>query len=248
LDGSLVNKAQDTLVAAPCGLLLYIVPSSVTAIGDNAFDRCRVTDVTIPSSVVTIAYQAFLGCEQLKSVTIPSSVTSIGINAFAYTGLTSVKVPASVTSIGDAAFVGCSALTEIAVDPTNSDYSSVSGVLFDKAQTTLVEAPGAIASYVIPASVTTIGKAAFAECAVLTSISIPSTVTSIGAFAFNCAGLTSVTMQAASPPTLAQGVSGQGVFDCNQPQTYPIHVPSGAVPAYDLAPVWSGYASRFVTP
>ena len=48
---------------------------------------------------------------------------------------------------------------------------------------------------VIPNSVTSIGKYAFANCSGLTSVTIPDSVTSIGEWAFNhCSGLTSVTI------------------------------------------------------
>ena len=50
-------------------------------------------------------------------------------------------IPARVTSIGVMAFAGCTNLPAITVDPKNSDYSSLAGVLFDKRQSTLVEYP-----------------------------------------------------------------------------------------------------------
>lgn len=246
LDGALLDKAQQTLVAVPCGPTSYTIPSGVTSIGGSAFSGCEnLTSVTIPSDVVTIGTGAFSFCRSLKSVTIPSSVTSIGRLAFNFSGLTSVSIPASVTSIGQSPFNACSDLTAISVDAANPSYSSSSGVLFDKAQTTVIEAPGAITSYTIPASVTTIGGEAFIDCLVLTNITIPATVTSIANRAFYCTGLTSVTMQADTPPSL-----GAAAFDnCGSLPAYPIHVPSSAaVTEYEAAPVWSDYSSRIVTP
>jgi hypothetical protein len=245
VQGSLLDKAQQTLVAAPCGLLSYAVPPGVTSIGDAAIAGCIASEVTIPSSVVSIGAQGFSDCTRLKNITIPPSVTSIGASAFHNSGLTSVTIPASVTSLGDFLFDGCHALTAISVDPANPNYSSSAGVLLDKAQTEVREAPGAIASFTIPATVTQIRSSAFIGCSALTTISIPSTVAWIGGSAFACAGLTSVTMLAEAPPEL-----GPGAFDCNTPAAnYPIHVPSAAaVTSYDATPVWSGYATRIVTP
>jgi hypothetical protein len=82
------------------------------------------------------------------------------------------------------------------VDPANSFYSSVDGVLFDKNQTTLIEFPGGRGgSYTIPASVTSIGGGAFSYCSSLTSITMGNGVTSIGGWAFEfCGSLTSVTI------------------------------------------------------
>ncbi|NDB69697.1 MAG: hypothetical protein EB015_17175, partial [Methylocystaceae bacterium] len=68
-------------------------------------------------------------------------VTGIGSKAFAKgqgLGLTSVTIPSTVTSIPSSTFASCSELTGISVDPQNASYSSLGGVLFNKAQTTLV--------------------------------------------------------------------------------------------------------------
>ena len=134
------------------------------------------------------------------SYTISNGVTCIGENAFTYTSLTNVTIPTSVTNIGNGAFDGafnsCYSLTAITVDPLNSFYSSLAGVLFDKTQTTLLQFPAGIAgSYTIPSSVTNIAACAFYICAGLTNVTIPNGVTSIGDNAFEvCSGLTSVTI------------------------------------------------------
>ena len=60
-----------------------IIPSSVTSIGDYAFESCYgLTSITIPDSIVSIGEEAFFNCTGLTSVTIPDSVTSIGFDAF----------------------------------------------------------------------------------------------------------------------------------------------------------------------
>ena len=61
----------------------YVIPDSVTRIGDSAFEDCKsLTDIVIPNSVTSIGDGAFDGCESLKSLVIPDGVTSIGERAF----------------------------------------------------------------------------------------------------------------------------------------------------------------------
>ena len=88
--------------------------SPVTSIGEWAFNRSRLTSITIPDSVTSIEDYAFSACTRLTSITIPDSVTTIGRNAFyRCSALTSITIPDSVTSIGDSAFLECSSLSSI---------------------------------------------------------------------------------------------------------------------------------------
>ena len=178
-------------------LTSVMVPNSVTSIGPSAFSACtNLTSVTIPNSVISIGQQAFSACTSLTNVTIPNSVTSIGHGAFSgCTSLRSVALGNSVTSVGISPFLGCTRLTNFSVDAANPAYSSLNGVLFNKAQTTLIIFPPGRGSYVIPDSVIHIGDRAFENCMNLTSATIGNSVISIGSGAFkNCTSLTSVTI------------------------------------------------------
>ena len=111
------------------------------------------------------------------AVVIPATingrpVTRIGDYAFSQkSAITSVTIPTSVTRIGGGAFVYCTGLTSIEVDPLNSSYVGLEGVLFNKSLTSLVQYPGGKAgSYTIPDSVTSIGGFAFAHCTGLTGV------------------------------------------------------------------------------
>jgi len=141
-----------------------IIEEGVTSIGSNAFWGVRnMTDLTIANTVTTIGYQSFFSCLALAELTIPTSVTHISSGAFSNChALTEVTVPNSVKTLGINIFEYCSKLTAIKVDVANSAYSSVNGVLFDKAQTALVAYPaGKQGVYSIPNTVTSIDYASF---------------------------------------------------------------------------------------
>jgi hypothetical protein len=140
-----------------------IVGLPVTSISDWAFLGCnQVNSVTLPASIKEIGEGAFRACTELTTMVIPENVTSVGPSAFAYcTSLTSIVIPDGVTSIGSWAFPGCTSLTSI----------------------------------VIPNSVMRIGTSAFYGCTSLTSVVIGNGVTSIGRSAFKgCTGLTTLTI------------------------------------------------------
>ena len=117
-DGWIFGPEKNSILFAPLTFEgEYVIPGSVTEIGDYAFWNCRgLTSVTIPNSVTSIGKYAFDGCSSLTSVTIPNLVEKIGEYTFdGCSGLTSVIIPNSVKTIGGSAFYGCSALTSVII-------------------------------------------------------------------------------------------------------------------------------------
>ena len=177
-EGVLFNKDKTKLIQFPGGFDSneYLIPDSVTIIGECAFT----------------------GCWGLNSIELPDSLTSIGAWAFVHCrGLASIKIPGNVTNIGSEAFAYCESLNSIEVSKENKKFSSFEGVLFNKDKTKLIQFPGGFVSndYSIPDSVTIIGESAFSYCRGLTSLTIPDSVTIIGESAFSyCRGLTSLTI------------------------------------------------------
>ena len=71
LDGNLYNKNRTKLIQYARGKkdTSFLVPNSVTSIGDYAFYACdSLTSVSIPNSVSSIGDEAFYDCSKLKDV------------------------------------------------------------------------------------------------------------------------------------------------------------------------------------
>ena len=188
-----------------------VIPTGVTAIGDNVFaGYTTITSITLPAGVTTIGNKAFSGCCKMTNINIPAGVTTIGDYAFrSCSSLTSITLPAGVTAIGDNAFLGCSSLTSITLPAGvtaigNSAFhycSSLTSITLPSGVTAIgnsaFEACSSLTSITLPAGVTAIGDRAFLSCSSLTSITLPSGVTTIGNNAFDgCSSLTSITLPA----------------------------------------------------
>ena len=83
-DDVLFNKDKSKIISfRNQNIESYVIPNSVTSIGDGAFSYCSsLHSVFIPDSVTSIGDCAFWDCSSLSKIVIPSSVTSIGDGAF----------------------------------------------------------------------------------------------------------------------------------------------------------------------
>ena len=164
--------------------------------------------VIVEEGVTTIAAHAFSN-HNIESLTLPSTLERIGKYAFAWQNLTSINIPANVNYIDRYAFWNCP-LTEINVSAANQTYSSIDGVLFDKAQKQLFMYPKGKTDdrYTIPNTVEWIDHAAFYGNKNIISVSMGNNVQGIGINAFSgCDKLITI--------TISDNLSfiGEGCFD-----------------------------------
>lgn len=227
------------------------IPASVTFVGNSAFGDTGwaksqadgplyldgwlvgyqggkpAGELAIEKGTKAVCPSAFLDCSGLTSLVIPGSVTTIGTAAFkGCTGLTSAIIGNKVDSIAKDTFYGCSGLTSLTIGN----------------------------------SVTTIGENAFYGCSNLTSVTIPNSVTSIGVRAFSvCQKLDSIILGkgvASISPYAFGGIKNLKEVYCYAEQVpstdvnvfyntfrafATLHVPAGAIEAYQETEPWSRF-------
>ena len=202
-DDVLFNKDKSRIISfRNRNVESYVIPSSVTSIGDRAFNDCSsLSEIVIPASVTSIGDSAFCSCRSLCKIVIPASVTNIGDHAFSgCSSLSEIVIPSSVTSIGDCAFHDCSSLSEIVIP---SSVTSIGDSAFWGCSS--------LSEIVIPSSVTSIGDSAFSDCHSLSKIVIPSSVTSIGKGAFwGCDSLSEIVI-----PSSVTSIGDDAFWDCD---------------------------------
>ena len=202
LNGVLYNRNLTEILYYPKGRNAnnYTLPSTVTAIGDRAFEGNKVlTGFNIPAAVTKIGNYAFANCPNLDAITFEqgTQTLTIGDNAFANcTALSSFAFPERTKSIGNYALYGSTGVKSLTLP---SGLETIGSYAFYKTAITDITLPEGITgigshafSYtpieelLIPASVVTIGSYAFDYCTELTGVRFAanSKLETIGSYAF----------------------------------------------------------------
>lgn len=157
--------------------------ASLKKIEGSAFDKSKLSSVTLSSSVSSVGMEAFSSCENLKTITLLNKDITGLYNAFIGCDLVeSITMPSHINlheifgRSGGIAYLPESLKT---VNIINSKDNTIPNGAFRYSY---------IENITLPEGITTIGAHAFADSA-LKNVNIPTTVTSIGSFAFSNANL-----------------------------------------------------------
>lgn len=210
---AIIETATNKLIY---GCKTTIIPESVTAIGDNAFEQNNFSSIVIPDGIKSIGHEAFIDNINLKSVVIPKNVEHIGISAFE----------------------GCIGIKSIVVSPDNPKYDSRDNcnAIIETATNTLIQG---CATTTIPNDVTSIGQYAFLGHINLSSIEIPSSITEIQQWAFlNCDQLSKVVCHIKKPLMITMLV-----FKTANIREAALYVPYGTKALYASTPGWDVFGN-----
>ncbi len=184
------------------------IDSSITSIPNGAFCFLRsITDLILPTTITSIGDKAFDYCTNLvdmkfkdgnTSPAYTNDLVSIGQYAFRKTDLSSVVISNSTTSIGNYAFSECMNLG-VSFE-SNSTLHALGKYAFYKCS--------GLTAFEIPSTLTSIGEYAFASTGLQTlSLASNSTLASISMGAFSdCKDLTTLPVFTSSLITLGSAV------------------------------------------
>jgi hypothetical protein len=175
------------------------ISSSVTTIANYAFDGMQglsAIGVDASNRQYSAVYGLLYDKNQTKLVYCPQNIsgsvilvnglTTIPAKAFYGRNISAISIPASVTSIGAQAFMNCKWLSNISVVSSNSVFSAIDGVLYDKNLSKLIQYPEGKSEnvFVIRNGITAIDDYAFANCILSTIYNFNSVPQDINAKVF----------------------------------------------------------------
>lgn len=208
-------KEIEDMAFMKCGSLSTVsIIGNIERIGSDAFFSCeKLKEVVIDSHAESFHIQgdAFIGCDNIKKVTIStglrvkdvfhtSDINEINISEgccsideefldWCYS-LTDLYIPESIEDIEEDAFSDCEKLQNIYVDPLNKYFTTIDGILYNKAITELVFVPrNYTGTLVLPNSVETIRQSALRDCSNVATLVIPDALKDLP-FLYGCESLT----------------------------------------------------------
>ena len=162
------------------GLKSVVIPEAVTEIPEYAFRGCTsLTDVQLPENLGVLQDNAFGSCTALEELTIPPWVYKAKYPFDGCTGLKTVTIAPGAKSVLTGLLSGCSSLETVFLPDSIQEIEG--SAFYGCSSLRNVDLGGS--------PVTTIGDWAFASCLSLETFVMPDTVTTLGKYAFSESGV-----------------------------------------------------------
>lgn len=126
--------------------------STLTTIGEKAFQNTNLRSVYLPDSLKSIENNAFEGNENLTTVRFGKSLNTIGVNVFRSTSIDSLTLPENFTSLTEYSFAQETTLK--VVDLSKTKITSIPAHAFEGSSITKI---------IVPQTLIEIGESAFAS-------------------------------------------------------------------------------------
>ena len=199
---------------------ILVIPEGAEIIHDEAFNFSSAETIKIANTVTSIGKMSFAGCEKLREITIPGSVREIGDEAFDRgkrlnsVTLESGDMPLSFgrNVFGNTIYLGTydDPVAKITDLNLNRVYTCVSS---EPKEMPFAYKP-TLTTINFGSAFTSIPVSAFEQCTGLTELTFPATLSTIGAAAFaGCDNLKSIKAERATCPSAASTSFSQKVFD-----------------------------------
>ena len=149
--------------------------ANLSALNDNVFKECIITNIRIPAKVATISSTAFASCKALQTVSFEenSCLATLTKTFAGLPALQRVAIPASVETIEAQAFQKCPSLTTVTFE-SGSKLKTIGGGYSGSSYHGAFNNCSKLAAIEIPASVETIKATAFKGCVSLATVTFES--------------------------------------------------------------------------
>ena len=179
---AIIERATNTLIV---GCNTTVIPTTVKAIGYDAFYGSRITEVSLPDAVDSLASYAFNNCSQLISLTVGRGLRKIDPYAFSDCSKLSNIVVSSANPYFDSRN-NCNAIVETATNTLRvagqaTVIPSTVKAIGERAYYSLLSG---VLTFTIPNQIESLGQQAFEYNSDLRSLTIGSGMKSIDKYAF----------------------------------------------------------------
>lgn len=250
-----ISQIEGLGYARAASNIIFDQLEGITEIKEFEFNRCQAEEIKIPSTITRVGNNAFNQCSNITEINL-ENVTIIGDNAFSEcSSLNNISFNSNIERIGSKAFNNCKAIQEITI--ANGRVFLESGVFencsglkmislpegINEIPTNFLKGTESLEKIEIPTTITSIGENAFestgidvldfSKCLNLNTISskafllvdcsqviLPDCVTSIGTNAFNGAQITNMEL----PSNLVE-LGGVAFASC--PKLVSVSIPKG---------------------